>query len=440
LGQLDRSLTSNARSEGRTGGRHRVVIVGGGFAGLHAARALRHADVDVTLVDKTNHHLFQPLLYQVATGVLSPGQIAPALRSMFRHQPNARTLLAEVEGFDLARNVVRARAEHAFELPYDSLIVAAGATHSYFGHDNWADIAPGIKSLDDAARVRSRVLGAFELAEQARAGSEREAWLTFVVVGAGPTGVELAGQLAILSRKVLRGEYRTIDPTRARILLIDAGPSALPAFAPRLQQRAAHDLRQLGVELEFGAMAVGVDRGGIEIDAHGQRRRIAARTVIWAAGVRASPLADMLAHASGAVTKRSGQVVVEPDLSLPGHPEVFAIGDMAYVEGVPGLAPAAIQQGGYVARQIRARLRGGQRRPFRYLDKGSIATIGRTRAVAQVGPLKLWGPPAFVIWAVVHLAYLVGWGNRYEAVARWMWTLIARNRRERLISLKGLLR
>jgi len=417
--------------------RHRVVIVGGGFGGLKAARALRRAPVEVTLLDRTNHHLFQPLLYQVATGVLSPGQIAPALRSMFRHQPNVRTLLAEVTGIDLERRVVTAAAAEEIELQYDTLIVAAGARHSYFGHPEWAAIAPGIKSLEDAAHVRSRVLGAFELAEQASTDAEREAWLTFVVVGAGPTGVELAGQLAILSRRVLKGEFRRIDATRARIILIDGTSSVLPVFSEPLRERARQDLIALGVDVELEAMAVSIDERGIEIDQHG-RRRIEARTVLWAAGVQASPLTELLAAGSGAETDRSGRLLVLPDLTLPGHPEVFAIGDMVSVEGVPGVAPAAIQEGHYVGKVVVARLAGRSSRPFHYLDKGTVATIGRTRAVAEVSILKLAGFPAFLVWAAVHLAYLVGWGNRFEAVARWMWTLVARNRRERLISTQSL--
>ncbi|HWF55776.1 MAG TPA: NAD(P)/FAD-dependent oxidoreductase [Solirubrobacteraceae bacterium] len=424
----------------QTPARHRVVIVGGGFGGVKAADGLRRAEVDVTLVDRANHHLFQPLLYQVATGVLSSGQIAPALRGMFRRQRNVRVLLADVLGFDLDRHIVRAQAEHELELPYDTLIVAAGAAHSYFGHDDWARIAPGIKSLDDAIHVRSRILGAFEMAEQAVDEAERNAWMTFVVVGAGPTGVELAGQLAILSRRVLEHDYRRIDPARARIVQIDADDAVLPAFAPQLRERAKHDLRELGVEVQLGAMAVGVDEHGIDVREGDAQRRIEARTVLWAAGVQASSLAHDLAAASNAETDRSGRIHVSPQLSVPGRPEVFAIGDMIAMEGVPGVAPAAIQEGAYVAKLIKRRLRGRSKGKFRYIDKGTVATIGRTRAVAQVWFVKLWGVPAFLIWGAVHLTYLVGWGNRYEAVTRWMWTLAARNRRERLITVSSVLR
>jgi NADH:ubiquinone reductase (H+-translocating) len=417
-----------------------VVIVGGGFGGVRAARSLAEAPVDVTLIDRTNHHLFQPLLYQVATGVLSPGQIAPALRSLFRRQRNVRVLLGRVEDIDLDRRAVRAIAEEEIEVPYDTLIVAAGATHSYFGHDEWSDIAPGMKTLDDANRLRSRILAAFELAEQEPDPDERQAWMTFAVVGAGPTGVELAGQIALLANRVLRGEYHSIDTRAARILLLDAAPAVLGPFPERLRDRALRDLRELGVEVALGSPAVDIDRRGLTVGGEGAERHIAARTVIWAAGVKASPLAGLLAEGSGAGFDRAGRLVVEPDLTLPGHPEVFAIGDMISVPGVPGTAQPAIQEGKFVARAIRERLAGrGTPRRFRYLDLGTMATIGRTRAVADLfNRIRLGGFPAFIIWGVVHLAYLVGWGNRFEAVARWGWTILARNRRERLISLVSL--
>ncbi|MDO8214177.1 NAD(P)/FAD-dependent oxidoreductase [Conexibacter sp. CPCC 206217] len=418
--------------------RHRVVIVGGGFGGVRAAKALKRLPVDVTLIDRNNHHLFQPLLYQVATGVLSPGQVAPALRSLFRGQDNVRVLMGEVQRFDLERKIVHAVAQHELEIPYDTLIVAAGATHSYFGNDAWAADAPGMKTLDDANRVRSRILWAFELAEQAQSAEERAALLTFVVVGAGPTGVELAGQIAILARRILKKEHRAIDPTEARVLLLDAAPHVLPPFPEKLRAHAEQDLTKLGVEVELNAMAVDIDDVGIQVadtrDA-GQRRRIASRTVLWAAGVQASPLARLLAQESGTSTDRAGRLLVRHDLTLPVHPEVFAIGDMVSRPGVPGVAQGAIQEGRYVAKVIASRI--GQQPappPFRYKDKGTMATIGRTHAVAQVGGAKLTGLLAFYIWAFVHIAYLVGWGNRFEAVARWMWTIVARNRRERLIS------
>jgi NADH:ubiquinone reductase (H+-translocating) len=422
--------------------RHRVVIVGGGFGGIRAAKHLsRLPGVDVTLVDRTNHHLFQPLLYQVATGVLSPGQVAPALRSLFRRRRSVRVLLAEVRRFDLENRIVYAVSEHDLELPYDTLIVAAGATHSYFGHDEWAQFAPGMKTLDDANRLRTRILAAFEMAEQAQDPAERDAWLTFAIVGAGPTGVELAGQVAVLAKRILRDEYRTIDTGRARILLLDAVPTVLGPFPEKLRQRAERDLRDMGVEPQLGAMVVNIDEDGLDVKSGDSTRRIAAKTVVWAAGVKASPLAGELAKASGAATDRAGRIQVGPDLSLPGHPEVFAIGDMITLQDVPGTAQPAIQEGKYVARVVAARLAGKPAPPpFKYNDLGTMAVIGRTRAVAEVFGWKVGGFIAFLIWGVIHLAYLVGWGNRFEAVVRWLWTIVARNRRERLISIVSLVR
>jgi NADH dehydrogenase len=419
--------------------RHRIVIVGGGFGGVRAAKALARLPVDITLIDRTNHHLFQPLLYQVATGVLSPGQIAPALRSLFRRDRNVRVLLGVVDGFDLERRTVHAVARDELELPYDTLIVAAGATHSYFGHDEWAHYAPGMKTLDDAGRLRTLILSAFELAEQAQTDAERDAWLTFAIIGAGPTGVELAGQIAVLAKRVLRGEYRSIDTARARIVLLDAAPWVLAPFAASLRQHAEEDLEALGVDVELDSPVVSVDAEGVEVEGSSGRRRIEARTIVWAAGVRASPLAAALADASGATTDSAGRLHVEDDLTLPGHPEVFAIGDMVSLPGVPGTAQPAIQEGKYVASVVRARLRErAAPKPFRYSDKGMMAVVGRTRAVAEIYGVRLEGFLAFAIWGVVHLVYLVGWGNRFEAVARWLWTILARNRRERLISVVSL--
>jgi NADH:quinone reductase (non-electrogenic) len=428
-------------SDGASPRPHRVVIVGGGFGGVRVAQGLEHEDVQVTLIDRTNHHLFQPLLYQVATGVLSPGQIAPALRSLFRGQENVRVVLGSAEEINLERRFVKVVALEATRVPYDTLILATGSTHSYFGHEEWSVLAPGMKTLDDAGRLRSRILGAFELAEQERDPRERARWMTFAIVGAGPTGVELAGQITTLAQRVLRGEYRTIDPAQARIVVLDAGPKALNGFAPRLQARAERDLRDLGVEVDLSAPVVDVDPGGVTVkDQEGRSRRIDARTVIWAAGVRASALAAQVGRACGAPVDRAGRVGVGPDLSLPGHPEVFAIGDMIAIPGVPGVAQPAIQEGKYVASVIRARLAGGSApRPFKYRNLGMMATIGRTRAVADLfGKARIGGFPAFVIWAFIHLVYLVGWGNRFGAVTRWLWTFLARNRRERLISLVSL--
>jgi NADH dehydrogenase len=420
--------------------RHRVVVIGGGFGGLRAVKALEHEPVEITLIDKTNQHLFQPLLYQVATGVLSSGQIAPALRAMFRKQRNVRVLLGVVDHIDLEQHTVRMIADEVQEIPYDTLIVATGATHSYFGHAEWSKIAPGMKSLDDARRVRTRILGAFEIAEQKTDPAEQEAWLTFAVVGAGPTGVELAGQIALLAHRVLKDDYRNIDPSNARVLLLDATPHVLGTYPQSLSNRAAGDLRHLGVEVELSAPVTEIDLGGLTIGSGEQARHVAARTVIWAAGVKASPLAALLGLQSGADVDRAGRVHVNPDLTLPGHPEVFAIGDMITLPDVPGTAQPAIQEGKYAAKVVRARLTDKPAPPpFHYLDLGSMAVIGRTRAVADLfGKIRLGGFPAFLIWGVVHLANLVGWGNRYEAVARWGWTILARNRREREISLVSL--
>jgi NADH:ubiquinone reductase (H+-translocating) len=419
---------------------HRVVVIGGGFGGTRATKALEHSPVEITLIDRTNHHLFQPLLYQVATGVLSAGQIAPALRSMFRGQQNVRVLLGAVTEIDLERRTVRMIADDEHDVPYDTLIVATGATHSYFGHEEWERLAPGMKTLDDAGRVRSRILGAFEIAEQKSDPAERQAWLTFAVVGAGPTGVELAGQIALLANRVLRGDYRHIDPSRAQVLLFDATPHVLGEFPESLSERAANDLRRLGVDVQLQAPVTEIDADGLTVGSGDDSRHIAAKTVIWAAGVKASPLAGQLGEASGAEVDRAGRVHVNPDLTLPGHPEVFVIGDTITIPGVPGTAQPALQQGKYAARVVRARLEGNPPPgPFKYRNLGTMAAIGRTSGVADLfGRIRLGGPVAFFIWGAVHLVYLVGWGNRYEAVARWLWTILARNRRERLISIVSL--
>jgi NADH dehydrogenase len=413
---------------------HRVVIVGGGFAGVRVAGHLAQSGAEITLVDRANHHLFQPLLYQVATGLLSEGQIAPALRSMFRSAPAVRILMGEIEQIDLERRIVRGRSLEGLELEYDTLVVAAGSRDSYFGHDDWAQWAMPMKSLDDAARIRSRILAAFEMAEQVPDGPEREAWLTYAIVGAGPTGVELAGQLSVLTHRVLRDEYRAFDPANRRVILLDAVEEVLPAFAPTLRRRAHRDLEHLGIDVRVRHAVVGVDEEGLDADGPDGRVRIPARTIIWSAGVRAAGLAEVLGDAAGIPLGAGGRVPVGPDLTLPGHPEVFAVGDIADREGVPGLAPAAIQQGVYAARTIAARLENRPAPgPFHYVDKGTLATTGRQRAVADIKGLRFGGPLAFLLWAFVHLFYLVGWGNRAGTVSRWLWSLVARNRREQVI-------
>jgi NADH dehydrogenase len=420
-------------------GPHHVVIVGGGFAGVRVAQKLAGLELDVTLVDRANHHLFQPLLYQVATGELSEGQIAPALRSMFRRDPRVRVLLGEIEQIDLERRVVRGHSLEALELSYDTLVLAGGSVDSYFGHDDWSRWALAMKTLEDADRIRSRILGAFEQAEQTPPGPERDAWLTYVIVGAGPTGVELAGQLSVLTHRVLRDEYRAIDPSTARLILLDAVDDVLPSFHPSLQRRAHRDLEQLGVDFRPRHSVVGVDEHGLDVDGPDGRVRIDACTIVWSAGVQAAPLARVLGDAGGIELGTGGRVPVGPDLAVRGHPEVFVVGDMADLEGVPGLAPAAIQQGLCAAKVIAARVQGRPApAPFRYVDKGTLATIGRLRAVADIKGLRFGGPVAFVLWAVVHLFYLVGWGNRIGTITRWMWSLLARNRREQVISVTGL--
>ncbi len=356
-----------------TGALHRVVVVGGGFGGLNAVRALEHADVDVTVVDRTNHHLFQPLLYQVAAGILPPGLIAPSLRSVISKQRNARALLARVRDLDLERRVVVADGPDGrmLELPYDTLVVAAGATHSYFGRDDWAEFAPGMKTIEDARLLRDHILSAFEMAEIVTEPQERAEWLTFVVIGAGPTGVELAGQVAELAHMVLPRDYRSVDTTEARILLLEGAPAVLPPFDPKLQRYTHRRLEKMGVEIRTDTLAVAMDDESVTVKGPDGEETIRTRTRIWAAGVQASPLARMLADRAGAETDRAGRVAVNPDCTLPGHPEVFAIGDMVSLNGLPGVAQPAIQEGKYVGKVIKARLAGDEKiAPFHVPRQG----------------------------------------------------------------------
>jgi NADH:quinone reductase (non-electrogenic) len=417
------------------GRRPRVVIIGSGFGGLFTAQRLRTADVDITVIGKTSHHLFQPLLYQVATGILSEGEIAPATREVLRRQENARVVLGEVIDIDLAARTVTATVLGRTTVhPYDELIVAAGAGQSYFGNDQFAEFAPGMKSIDDALELRGRIFGAFELAELAEDPSEVDRLLTFVVVGAGPTGVEMAGQIAELAHRTLRRDFRRIDPTTARVVLLDAAPAVLPSFGEKLGDRARRQLNQSGVEVQLGAMVTDVDADGIEIkDADGQVRRINAATKIWAAGVQASPLGRMLGDQSGAEVDRAGRVSVLPDLTLPGHPEVHVIGDMMALDRLPGVAQVAIQGGRYAADQIRRRLEGrAPKGPFRYKDKGSMATISRFHAVADLGKLKFEGFIAWMMWLVVHLFYIVGFKSRVTTVLHWLVSFLGRGRSQRV--------
>jgi NADH:ubiquinone reductase (H+-translocating) len=413
----------------------RVVIVGGGFAGLLAARGLRRADVEVTLVDRQNFFLFQPLAYQVATGALSSVEVAIPLRQALRRQRNARVVLGEATGFDLdARTVaVTGLPTGGVEtLAYDVLVVAGGSRYSYFGHDEWAPFAPELKSLEGALDLRDRILLAFEAAEVEEDPGERAAWLTFVVVGAGPTGVEMAGQIAELARGAHRREFRNADTRSTRVLLVEATERVLGAFPAALSASAERQLRSLGVTPMLATTVVDIDATSVEVeDADGTRSRIPARTAIWAAGVAASPLAGLLAAAAGAETDRAGRLVVEPDLSLAGHPEVFALGDMVSVRGqtLHGVAPVAMQQGRHVARSIRE----GRRSPFRYRDKGELATIGRARAVGLVKGVRVSGFLAWALWLGIHIVYLVGVQNRALVLLRWSVSYVTRGRGARVI-------
>ena len=425
---------------------HRVVIVGGGFGGLQAARGLRRAGVEITLIDRRNFHLFQPLTYQIATGALSPGEVAYPLRAVFKRNRNVRVLLAEVGRFDLERREVVLRSVAGLPapdpVPYDTLIVAGGSHYSYFGHDEWSAHAAEVKSLESALTVRSRILAAFEAAEIERDPGRRAEWLTFAVVGAGPTGVEMAGQIAELARNTLRSDFSTADPRSARILLIEAADRVLTGFPPSLSAKAERSLRRLGVTPVLGSTVVDVDGTGVTIaNADDATRRMPARTIVWAAGVTASGLASDLAKLTGAEQDRAGRVTVEPDLTLPGHPEVFALGDMVRVRTrngtaitLPGVAPVAMQQGRHAARAVRARLKARDTSPFQYHDKGNLATIGRSAAVADIKGVKVSGVLAWMTWLVVHLFYLVGFQNRLLVVIRWSISFATRGRGARLIT------
>ncbi|HYX85525.1 MAG TPA: NAD(P)/FAD-dependent oxidoreductase [Gaiellales bacterium] len=426
-------------------GRHRVVVIGGGFGGLQAVRALRGAPVDVTLVDRQNFHLFQPLVYQVATGALSSAEIAAPLRWVVKRQSNAQVMLAEVTGFDLAGRRIMcdglADGSGQTTVQYDTLVVAAGSSYSYFGHDEWRTYAPELKSLDGALEIRTRILRAFEAADVEQDAARRAAWLTFIVVGAGPTGVEMAGQIAELARDTLRRDFHSIDTGTARVVLVEAADRVLTGFPKTLSRKALRALEGLGVEplLEHTVVDVGADTVSIQAG-DGDVERLAARTIVWAAGVHASSLAADLADAAGVEVDRAGRVPVGPDLTLAGHPEVLAIGDMVTVAAAdgtttpyPGLAPVAIQQGRYAARAIRRRLAGEEVAPFRYLNKGNLATIGRSKAVADLRGFRLSGFPAWVTWLTVHLFYLIGFQNRVLVLLRWTVSFFTHGRGARII-------
>jgi NADH:ubiquinone reductase (H+-translocating) len=425
----------------------RVVVVGGGFGGLEAVKALARSGRPVTLIDRHNYFLFQPLNYQVATGGLAPGDIAVPLRHIVRRWENVEVLLGEVTELDLSGREVMVRgmasgADEIVRVGYDSLVVAGGSDYSYFGHDGWREQALEVKSLDSALEVRGRILRAFEAAEQRP--EERERWLTFVVVGAGPTGVEMAGQIAELARQTLKGEFRRVDPATARVLLVEMGDRVLGGFPEDLSQRAERALQRLGVSVLLRHRVVDVRSDAVEPDVPDKEREaIATATVVWAAGVSGSPLARALAEQSGAELDRSGRVTVEPDLSLPGHPEVLALGDMVRVRDpatgeartFPGLAPVAMQQGRYVGRLLRARLSDRPLPPpFRYRDKGSLATIGRAKAVGSVKGIEFSGFPAWAAWLTIHIFYLIGFENRAVVLLRWAYAYLTRGRGNRLIT------
>ncbi len=405
-----------------------VAIVGGGFGGLTAARTLSRRRVRVTLVDRRNHHLFQPLLYQVATAALSPADIATPLRSVLRDATNVTVIMAPVDAVDLAARRLALDVGH---IEYDALIVAAGAGHSYFGHDDWEDLAPSLKTLEDAVEIRRRVLSAYERAERETDGAERQALLTFVVVGGGPTGVELAGALGEISRQTVARDFRVIDPTQARILLLEGGPRLLSAFPESLARRARQALERVGVEVRTSALVTAITPDAVWLGGE----QVRCRTVVWAAGVAAAPLARSL----GVPLDRTGHVQVEPDLSIAGHPEVFVVGDLAAFvhqtgSPLPGVAPVAIQQGRTAAMNALRRLSGRPTQPFRYRDRGSMATIGRSAAVAALGPVKLWGWPAWLTWLLVHILFLIGFRNRFIVLFQWAWAYVTYQRGARLIT------
>ena len=421
---------------------HRVVVIGSGFGGLFTAKHLRRADVDVTVVARTTHHLFQPLLYQVATGVLSEGEIAPATREILRRQRNAKVVLGDVVGIDLADRTVTSTSPIGTTVtPYDSLVVAAGAGQSYFGNDRFAEFAPGMKSIDDALELRGRIFGSFELAEIESDPAMRERFMTFVVVGAGPTGVEMAGQIAELSRRTLNQDFRAIDPSKARIVLLDAAPAVLGPFGDKLSKAAVKRLDRMGVEVKLGLKVVDVDADGVEVeDASGVRTRIESFCKIWAAGVQASPLARTLAEQTGAGLDRAGRIQVKPDLTLPGHPEVFVVGDMIALDNLPGVAQVAMQGAKHAAGQIKKRLKGEETgQAFQYFDKGSMATVSRFHAVAKVGPLELSGFVAWLMWLVIHIVYLIGFKNRVTTLLHWAVSFVGRGRSERTATIQQVL-
>jgi NADH dehydrogenase len=414
---------------------HRVLILGGGFGGLYAAKALRKAPVRLTLLDRRNFHLFQPLLYQVATGSLSPGEIASPLRSVFRRQQNTQVLMGEATDLDAEHRKV---ILDSGDLEYDTLIVATGSTDSYFGHDDWKRVAPGLKSIEEATEIRHKILYAFEAAEKEHDPEIRREWLTFVLVGGGPTGVELAGALGEIAHDTLRRDFRSIKPEEAVIWLVEGGSRVLPAYPPDLSAKAEASLKRLGVTVRTNAFVTDIDQAGVTVKTSGGSERIVAKTVIWSAGVQASPFGRILQQRVGAQLDRAGRVLVNPDCTIAGHPEIFVIGDLAHLEQdgnmLPGVAQVAMQQGGYAAKLIQKRLRGETAAPFHYFDKGNLAVIGRASAVAQIGPVHMSGLLAWLTWLFVHLMYLVEFSNRVLVFVQWGFLYLTFNRGARLIT------
>ena len=420
--------------------KHRVVIIGSGFGGLQAAKSLRRADVEVTLISRTTHHLFQPLLYQVATGILSQGEIAVPTRDILEDQKNTEVLLGDVIGIDVAgKNVTSQVLGRTVTIDYDTLIVAAGAGQSYFGNDQFSEFAPGMKSVDDALELRGRIFGAFEMAELgALRGENVDHLMTFVVVGAGPTGVEMAGQIAELAHRTLHNEFHHINTHDARVVLVDGAPQVLPPFGPNLGAKAQKALEKRGVEVILNAMVTHLDERGVELKfKDGSTERIASVAKVWAAGVQASKLGATLAQQTGAELDRAGRIAVNADLTLPGHPEIFVIGDMINLDKLPGVAQVAIQGGKYAAKVVEGRLKGTEvSKPFKYFDKGSMATIARFNAVVTIGKLELAGFIAWIMWLLVHLMYITGFRNRFTAALHWFFSFIGRGRSERTTTMQ----
>jgi NADH:ubiquinone reductase (H+-translocating) len=415
---------------------HQVVIVGGGFGGLYAAKALGNANVNVTLIDKRNFHLFQPLLYQVATGTISPADISSPLRSVLNKNKNTKVLLGEVSHIDSQTQQILMGDD---TIPYDTLILATGAKHSYFGKDEWENVAPGLKTVEDAIEMRRKIFSAFESAEKETSPEKRRAWLTFVIVGGGPTGVELAGAIAEIAYHTMKDDFRNIDTSETQILLLEGLDRVLPPFAPELSQEAEISLTKLGVTVQTKTLVTNIENDTVTIKQGDEVRQIAAKTVLWAAGVKASPLGKILAESTGAECDRAGRVMVESDLSIKGHPNIFVIGDLANFshqngKPLPGVAPVAMQEGEYVASLIKAKLQNQTLPQFKYIDKGSLAVIGQNRAVVDLGFIKLTGFPAWFAWLFIHIYFLIEFDNKVVVMIQWAWNYFTRNRGARLIT------